>query len=249
MPAQRPARRALAMDALSQDTKSRILDAAESLFTEHGFEATSLRQPHVGRRREPRGGELPLRDEGRALPGGAHAPARPDEPGAHRPPRALRARGGRPPAHLREDPLGDAHPGAQALAATRSAAGKDFLRVLGRAYADPAPFIRNFLSAQYAEMIARFKEAFLAGAAAPHEAGAHVAPAFRHGRALVHARGHRRAQAHGAGDPAATRTTTRCCCSASRRSSRPASRRRWATRRSSSWSRATRRSTPPGQDE
>ena len=29
-----------------------------------------------------------------------------------------------------------------------------------RAYADPAPFIRHFLSAQYAEMIARFKAAF-----------------------------------------------------------------------------------------
>ena len=29
------------------------------------------------------------------------------------------------------------------------------------AYADPAPFIRHFLSAQYAEMIGRYKEAFL----------------------------------------------------------------------------------------
>ena len=38
--------------------------------------------------------------------------------------------------------------------------GKNFLRLLGRAYADPAPFIRQFLSAQYAEMITRFKAAF-----------------------------------------------------------------------------------------
>jgi hypothetical protein len=44
--------------------------------------------------------------------------------------------------------------------------GKNFLRVLGRAYADPAPFIRHFLSAQYAEMISRFKDAFLK--ALPH---------------------------------------------------------------------------------
>src|SRR5512145_1183174 len=44
MPAPRSARRSLAMDALSQDTKTRILDAAETLFMEHGFEATSLRQ-------------------------------------------------------------------------------------------------------------------------------------------------------------------------------------------------------------
>jgi AcrR family transcriptional regulator len=38
--------------------------------------------------------------------------------------------------------------------------GKNFLRLLGRAYADPAPFIRRFLSDQYAVMIARFKSAF-----------------------------------------------------------------------------------------
>ena len=38
--------------------------------------------------------------------------------------------------------------------------GSNFLRLLGRAYADPAPFIRQFLSDQYAVMIARFKAAF-----------------------------------------------------------------------------------------
>ena len=44
--------------------------------------------------------------------------------------------------------------------------GGNFLRLLGRAYADPAPFIRRFLAAQYAEMIGRFKTAF--GRALPH---------------------------------------------------------------------------------
>ena len=34
------------------------------------------------------------------------------------------------------------------------------MRLLGRTYADPAPFIRQLLSDQYAEMIARFKAAF-----------------------------------------------------------------------------------------
>ena len=38
--------------------------------------------------------------------------------------------------------------------------GKNVLRLLGRAYADPAPFIREFLSSQYREMIARFRAAF-----------------------------------------------------------------------------------------
>ena len=46
------------------------------------------------------------------------------------------------------------------LARDRERGGKDFLRLLGRAYADPAPFIRHFLSGQYAVMIARFKSAF-----------------------------------------------------------------------------------------
>src|SRR6478736_3259068 len=39
----RPARKAAALDT-SPDTKTRILDVAEGLFVEHGFEATSLRQ-------------------------------------------------------------------------------------------------------------------------------------------------------------------------------------------------------------
>src|SRR5437016_9525270 len=39
----RPVRKALAAEATSADTKTRILDAAERLFVEHGFEATSLR--------------------------------------------------------------------------------------------------------------------------------------------------------------------------------------------------------------
>jgi hypothetical protein len=46
------------------------------------------------------------------------------------------------------------------LARDRRRGGKDFLRLIGRAYADPAPFIRRFLSEQYAVMIARFKAAF-----------------------------------------------------------------------------------------
>ena len=46
------------------------------------------------------------------------------------------------------------------LARDEERGGKHFLRLVGRAYADPAPFIRHFLSEQYAEMIGRYKEAF-----------------------------------------------------------------------------------------
>ena len=46
------------------------------------------------------------------------------------------------------------------LARDHERGGKNFLRLLGRAYADPAPFIRHFLSLQYADMIGRFRTAF-----------------------------------------------------------------------------------------
>jgi AcrR family transcriptional regulator len=46
------------------------------------------------------------------------------------------------------------------LARDQQKGGKNFLRLLGRAYADPAPFIREFLSLQYNEMIGRFRTAF-----------------------------------------------------------------------------------------
>jgi AcrR family transcriptional regulator len=36
----------------------------------------------------------------------------------------------------------------------------DFLRLLGRAYVDPSPVLRQFLSERYAPMITRFKQAF-----------------------------------------------------------------------------------------
>jgi len=55
---------------------------------------------------------------------------------------------------------------ALALARDPARGGKDFLRLLGRAYADPAPFIRHFLSEQYRPMIVRFKAAF--ARALPH---------------------------------------------------------------------------------
>jgi AcrR family transcriptional regulator len=165
MPSQRPARRQPAMDAQSQDTKSRILDAAEALFTEHGFEATSLRQLtaaaavnlaavnyHFGSKEELFQAVLtrrldPMNQERIALLE-----------------RYEREAGGRP--LTCEKILSAMLIPALRISRDEKRGGKDFLRVLGRAYADPAPFIRHFLSAQYAEMIARFKDAFLE--ALPH---------------------------------------------------------------------------------
>lgn len=149
----------------STATKDRMLDAAEELFMELGYEATSLRQItaaagvnlaavnyHFGskeelfqavltRRLDPMNQERVLllsRYEQRAAP------------------QALSC----------EKILTAMFIPALKLARDRDRGGKNFLRLLGRAYADPAPFIRQFLSEQYAVMIARFKAAF--GRALPH---------------------------------------------------------------------------------
>src|SRR6478735_1424018 len=154
----RPARKAAALDT-SPDTKTRILDVAEGLFMEHGFEATSLRQLttaagvnlaavnyHFGTKEELFQAVLtrrldPMNQE-----------------------RVEREAGGRP-ATVEKVIFAMLIP-ALRLARDEERGGKNFLRVLGRAYADPAPFIRHFLSEQYAGMIGRYKEAFLR--ALPH---------------------------------------------------------------------------------
>ena len=165
MAATRPARKSVAVDASSTDTKTRILDAAESLFMEHGFEATSLRSLttaasvnlaavnyHFGTKEELFEAVLtrrldPMNQERIELLE-----------------RLERDAGGKPMSC--EKILFTMLIPALRLARDEKRGGKNFLRLLGRAYADPAPFIRHFLSAQYAEMIGRYKEAFLT--ALPH---------------------------------------------------------------------------------
>jgi AcrR family transcriptional regulator len=165
MAASRPARKSVALDATSADTKTRILDAAELLFMEHGFEATSLRQLtsaagvnlaavnyHFGskeelfqavltRRLDPMNQErIDLLEKVEREAGGKMLSC--------------------------EEVLFAMLIPALRLARDEQRGGKNFLKVLGRAYADPAPFIRHFLSEQYAGMIGRYKEAFLR--ALPH---------------------------------------------------------------------------------
>ena len=151
---------------------------------------------------------------------------------------AARARGGRASPSACEKILFAMLIPALRLARDEKRGGKNFLRLLGRAYADPAPFIRHFLSRAVRRDDRPLQGSVPQGAAAPVAPGAHVAAAFRDGRAFVHARRHRRAQALRAGDRRATRTTTSCCCSGWPRSWWPGSRRpRSATPASSSWSR------------
>lgn len=140
-------------------TKDRILDAAEALFMEHGFEATSLRaitsaasvnlaavNYHFGSKEELFEAVLtrrldPMNQQRVDLLTQLERDAAPNPVSPDRILSAMLI----PALKLARDP---------------ARGGKDFLRLLGRAYADPAPFIRRFLSEQYAVMIARFKAAF-----------------------------------------------------------------------------------------
>ena len=146
-------------------TKARILDAAETLFMEHGFEATSLRlitaaagvnlaavNYHFGSKEELFQAVLtrrldPMNQARVALLDRYEAKAAPTLLSCERILAALFV----PALTLARDP---------------ARGGTNFLRLLGRAYADPAPFIRQFLSVQYAPKIARFKDAF--ARALPH---------------------------------------------------------------------------------
>jgi len=149
----------------STATKERILDAAEALFMEHGFEATTLRQItaaasvnlaavhyHFGSKEELFEAVLRRRLDPMNLERLALLTRFENESA----PKALSC----------EKILAAMFIPALRLARDPERGGKNFLRLLGRAYADPAPFIRRFLSEQYAVMIARFKAAF--GRALPH---------------------------------------------------------------------------------
>ncbi|MEO5766237.1 MAG: TetR/AcrR family transcriptional regulator, partial [Casimicrobiaceae bacterium] len=140
-------------------TKARILDTAEALFMEHGFEATSLRSItaaaavnlaavnyHFGSKEELFQAVLTRRLD----PMNQARVALLDK---------LEGDAGAMPVSC-ERILAALLSPALALARDPQRGGKNFLKLLGRAYADPAPFIRRFLSEQYAQMIARFKAAF-----------------------------------------------------------------------------------------
>jgi AcrR family transcriptional regulator len=159
MTTHRPARKGVALDQTSAGTKTRILDAAEQLFMEHGFEATSLRSLttaagvnlaavnyHFGSKEELFQSVLtrrldPMNQERIELLE-----------------KLEREAAGK--ALACEKILFAMLIPALRLARDEERGGKNFLRLVGRAYADPAPFIRHFLSEQYAEMIGRYKEAF-----------------------------------------------------------------------------------------
>jgi AcrR family transcriptional regulator len=154
-----------AATAGTRDTKERILDAAETLFLAGGFDATSLRaittaagvnlaavNYHFGSKEELFEAVLTRRLD-------PMNQARVDLLAR------LEAQAAPKPVDCEQVLTALLMP-ALALARDPARRGKDFLRLVGRAYADPAPFVRHFLSEQYRPMIVRFKAAF--ARALPH---------------------------------------------------------------------------------
>lgn len=145
---------------LRNDTRTRILDAAELLFMAHGLEATTLRMItgeaqvnlaavnyHFGskealieemfRRRLTWLNEERLRELDRFEAMAQGAPLKPRQ-------------------------IVDAFFGvALRMAADVEGGGRDFMRLLGRTYTEPSDFVRGFLAEEYAAVIARFKAALI----------------------------------------------------------------------------------------
>jgi|SRR5665647_811310 len=142
------------------DTRGRILDAAELLFTQYGFEATTLRQItgaaevnlaavnyHFGskeelirevfRRRLTWLNQQRLQELDRLEAEAGGLPLK--------------------PSRILEVFFGV----ALRMAADTSGGGRAFMRLLGRTYSKPSEFVRGFLAEEYAAVTARFKAALI----------------------------------------------------------------------------------------
>jgi AcrR family transcriptional regulator len=155
----------------SGDTKGRILDAAEDLFIEHGFEAMSLRQItshadvnlaavnyHFGSKEALIHSMLArrldkLNDERLTLLDQFEQ-------------RFADTDNGKGNGLTCEHVLGALFIPALRLSRDSQHGGRAFLRLLGRAYTDPSSFVREFLAAHYASVSDRIFEAF--ARALPH---------------------------------------------------------------------------------
>lgn len=142
------------------DTRLRILDAAERLFTDYGFEATTLRQItgaaevnlaavnyHFGSKEEL------IREVFRRRLTWLNQQRLQELD------RLEAEAGGKPlkPSQILEVFFGV----ALKMAADTEGGGRSFMRLLGRTYAKPSDFVRGFLAEEYAAVIARFKAALI----------------------------------------------------------------------------------------
>jgi AcrR family transcriptional regulator len=121
------------------ETRLRILDAAQSLFAAHGFEATSMRMitttasVNLAAVNYHFGSKDVLVQE-------------------------VLLRGLRPLNALRMQALECFFSGSLALAA-QSEQGREFMRLLGRTFTEPSAVVRECLATEYAPVIGRYRDA------------------------------------------------------------------------------------------
>ncbi|WP_207556690.1 TetR/AcrR family transcriptional regulator [Paraburkholderia acidicola] len=140
------------------DTKSRILDAAEALFVECGYEAMSLRQ--ITSRAEVNLAAVNYHFGNKEALIHAMLSRRLDRLNEERLKLLERFDALLGSRLTCEHVLGAMFIPALRLSREPRVGGKAFLRLLGRAYTDPSSFIRDFLGAHYASVAERFFEAF-----------------------------------------------------------------------------------------
>jgi AcrR family transcriptional regulator len=140
------------------DTKTRILDAAETLFIECGYEAMSLRQ--ITSKAEVNLAAVNYHFGSKESLMHAMLSRRLDLLNQERLKLLDRFDSLLGPRVTCEHVLGAMFIPALRVSRDPRVGGKAFLRLLGRAYTDPSSFIRDFLNAHYASVAVRFFDAF-----------------------------------------------------------------------------------------
>ncbi|WP_144113609.1 TetR/AcrR family transcriptional regulator [Paraburkholderia sp. BCC1886] len=140
------------------DTKSRILDSAETLFIECGYEAMSLRQ--ITSRAEVNLAAVNYHFGSKESLIHSMLSRRLDRLNQERVKLLDRFDAMLGNRLTCEHVLGAMFIPALRLSRDPKVGGKAFLRLLGRAYTDPSAFIRDFLNAHYESVAIRFFDAF-----------------------------------------------------------------------------------------
>lgn len=148
------------------DTRIRILDSAEALFIAQGYDAMSLR--HVTTRAGANLAAVSYHFGGKEALLRAMLSRRLDPLNAQRLALLAHCQAAWTDGLRCEHVLGAMFAPALRLSREPRTGGPAFLRLLGRAHTDPAPFVRQYLEQHYAPVFERFFDAF-----------AHALPALR----------------------------------------------------------------------
>lgn len=146
---------------IAPDTATRILDASEWLFAEHGFDGTSMRMITTRAGVNLASVNYHFGTKEALFQEVFHR--RLAELNRQRLDAINRMESEAQGALLKPSQVLDGFFGpALAMAADTQQGGHTFMRLLGRTYTEPAEFIRNFMAVEYAEVIERYTAALYA---------------------------------------------------------------------------------------